>query len=52
MKFVKKFLTEKAEKFCGKAAKLGMFALMRAYYFPVKFFLGSSKELSLLFFGA
>ena len=33
MKFVKKFLTEKAEKFNGKAAMLGMLALLGAYYF-------------------
>ena len=33
MEFVKKFMTEKAEKFNGKAAMLGMFALVGAYYF-------------------
>ena len=33
MEFVKKFMTEKAEKFNGKAAMLGMFALFGAYYF-------------------
>ena len=33
MKFAKKFMTEKAEKFNGKAAMLGMFALVGAYYF-------------------
>ena len=33
MEFVKKFMTEKAEKFNGKAAMLGMFALIGAYYF-------------------
>ena len=33
MKFVKKFMTEKAEKFNGETAMLGMFALMGAYYF-------------------
>ena len=27
MEFVKKFMTEKAEKFNGKAAMLGMFAV-------------------------
>jgi hypothetical protein len=32
MEFVKKFMTEKAEKFNGKAAMLGMFALVGAYY--------------------
>ena len=29
----KKFMTEKAEKFNGKAAMLGMFDLVEAYYF-------------------
>jgi len=33
MEFVKKFMTEKAEKFNGKAAMLGIFALFGAYYF-------------------
>ena len=33
MEFAKKFMTEKAEKFNGKAAMLGMFALVGAYYF-------------------
>ena len=33
MEFVKKFMTEKAEKFNGKAAMIGMFALVGAYYF-------------------
>lgn len=33
MEFVKKFMTEKAEKFNGQAAMLGMFALIGAYYF-------------------
>ncbi len=33
MEFIKKFMTEKAEKFNGKAAMLGMFALVGAYYF-------------------
>ena len=33
MKFAKKFMTEKAEKFNGKAAMLGIFALLGAYYF-------------------
>ena len=34
MEFVKKFMTEKAEKFNGKAAMLGMFAL--DVVFPTK----------------
>ena len=33
MEFAKKFMTEKAEKLNGKAAMLGMFALVGAYYF-------------------
>ena len=33
MEFVKKLMTAKAEKFNGKAAMLGMFALVGAYYF-------------------
>ena len=33
MEFFKKFMTDKAEKFNGKAAMLGMFALVGAYYF-------------------
>ena len=33
MEFAKKFMTEKAEKLNGKAAMLGMFALIGAYYF-------------------
>ena len=33
MEFVKKFMNEKAEKLNGKAAMLGMFALIGAYYF-------------------
>ena len=33
MEFAKKFMTEKAEKLNGKAAMLGMFALLGAYYF-------------------
>ena len=33
MEFAKKFMTEKAEKFNGKAAMIGMFALVGAYYF-------------------
>ena len=33
MEFIKKFMTEKAERFNGKAAMLGMFALVGAYYF-------------------
>ena len=33
MEFAKKFMTEKAEKFNGKAAMVGMFALVGAYYF-------------------
>jgi|TARA_B100001540_G_C15263581_1_gene398170 hypothetical protein len=33
MEFFKKFMTEKAEKLNGKAAMLGMFALIGAYYF-------------------
>ena len=33
MKFAKKIMTEKAEKLNGKAAMLGMFALVGAYYF-------------------
>ena len=31
--FVKKFMTEKAENLNGKAAMLGMLALVGAYYF-------------------
>ena len=38
MEFAKKIMTEKAEKLNGKAAMLGMFALVGAYYFTVKFF--------------
>ena len=33
MEFAKKFMTEKAEKFNGKVAMLGMFDLIGAYYF-------------------
>ena len=33
MELVKKFMTEKAEKLKGKAAMLGMFALIGVYYF-------------------
>ena len=33
MKFAKKFMNEKAEKLNGKAAMLGMLALVGAYYF-------------------
>ena len=33
MEFAKKIMTEKAEKLNGKAAMLGMFALVGAYYF-------------------
>ena len=33
MEFAEKFMTEKAEKLNGKAAMLGMFALVGAYYF-------------------
>ena len=33
MEFVKKFMTEKAEQFNGKAAMLGMVTLVGAYYF-------------------
>ncbi len=33
MEFFKKFMTEKAEKLNGKAAMLGMFALIGPYYF-------------------
>ena len=33
MELAKKFMTEKAEKLNGKAAMLGMFALIGAYYF-------------------
>ena len=33
MEFAKKFMTEKAEKLNGKAAMLGMIALIGAYYF-------------------
>ena len=33
MEFAKKFMTEKAEKLNGKAAMLGMLALIGAYYF-------------------
>ena len=33
MEFAKKFMTEKAEKLNGKAAMLGIFALIGAYYF-------------------
>ena len=33
MELVKKIMTEKAEKLNGKAAMLGMFALLGAYYF-------------------
>ena len=32
MEFAKKIMTEKAEKLNGKAAMLGMFALVGAYY--------------------
>ena len=32
MEFAKIFMTEKAEKLNGKAAMLGMFALIGAYY--------------------
>ena len=32
MVFLKKIMTEKAEKFNGKAAMLGMLALVGAYY--------------------
>jgi len=33
MEFAKKILTEKDEKIIGKAAMLGMFDLVGAYYF-------------------
>ena len=33
MEFAKKIMTEKAEKFIGKVAMLGMCALVGAYYF-------------------
>ena len=33
MEFIKKFITKKAEKVNVKAAMLGMFALVGAYYF-------------------
>ena len=33
MEFAKKIMTEKAEKLNGKAAMLGMLALVGAYYF-------------------
>ena len=33
MEFAKKFMNEKAEKLNGKAAMLGMLALVGAYYF-------------------
>ena len=33
MEFSKKIMTEKSEKLNGKAAMLGMFALLGAYYF-------------------
>ena len=33
MEFAKKFMTEKAVKLNGKAAMLGIFALVGAYYF-------------------
>jgi len=38
MKFAKKFMIDKAEKLNGKAAMLGMFALMVAYYFTGQIF--------------
>ena len=33
MEYAKKFITEKCENLNGKAAMLGMFALVGAYYF-------------------
>ena len=38
MEFAKKFMTEKAEKLNGKAAMLGMFALIGAIILQVKLF--------------
>ena len=58
MEFVKKFMTEKAEKFNGKAAMLGMFALVGAYYFTgqivpgifwIKHYLKKKELIKLLF---
>ena len=40
MEFAKKFMTEKAEKLNGKAAMLGMFALIGGYYFISQIILG------------
>ena len=38
MEFAKKIMTEKAEKLNGKAAMLGMFALLEPTILLVKFF--------------
>ena len=40
MEFAKKFMTEKAEKLNGKAAMLGIFPLIGAYYFTGQILLG------------
>ena len=51
MEFAKKLMTEKAEKLNGKAAMLGMLALMGAYYFTLaKFFQELSSKKSFLNF--
>ena len=40
MEFAKKIMTEKAEKLNGKAAMLGMFALVGAFFFSGLFLPG------------
>ena len=54
MEFAKKFMTEKAEKLNGKAAMLGMFALIGAYYFTGQILPGIfwKKNLFVFLFGA
>ena len=56
MEFAKKFMTEKAEKLNGKAAMLGMFALVGAYYFTGQILPGifwkKKKTLFVFLFGA
>ena len=54
MEFAKKFMTEKAEKLNGKAAMLGMFALVGAYYFTGQILPGIfwKRTLFVFLFGA
>ena len=50
MEFAKKFMTEKAEKLNGKAAMLGIFALVGAYYFTGQIVPGILWKISFEFF--